>query len=360
MFVSLPIVFVSLYLYLVHLPLSMADLPPGTDFCVERWRCAFEHVNTTTGVTWRWDLSTLCKNNGTYTYEGSMSTYQQFNFNICGNTSSVCSDYVNTNPMYESHGVATQFFQIQRGVRNNAATSCLREDNVTACPDWTFQGTNTCCSTRRCEVVALPSFTFDVKDIGNPATGGVVLIHTGYPASDNDEERCPDDAPGLVRLRQFVLDLQCDPKGKIDDITIIKYDENNPYCIFRVTATTKAACGVPDTNTGTSNMNTNSNLVGPSGQVGFTILGALLVVGLQISYGIYSIRKQTGGSIVSIMQDKVNDTYASLTGRRNRGNSNEKVPLRLSAVSPSSPTTASYNSPNRFNSSPTATGVSAL
>lgn len=51
-------------------------------FCEERWRCQFAHDDSA-GTTWRWDLSQLCRANGTYSYSGPGTTGQTFNFNIC-------------------------------------------------------------------------------------------------------------------------------------------------------------------------------------------------------------------------------------------------------------------------------------
>jgi len=320
-----------------------ADVPADSNgLCMQPWRSQFQHYNDSTKELWRWDLSTLCRLNQSYTYEGPMSTYQQFNFNVGGNASIGCSDFYDSKPQYESYGVAVQFFQVGRGTRSNADYSCLREDNVTPCPDYTFGG-NMCCSVRRCEVVSMETSPyFDVLDLSNPGTGGVVLTHAGMPTSDNDGEPCPQIAPGLPRLRQFILTLLCDPNGKIDDLTITKYDENNPYCIFRVTATTKAACGILDVPASNNNLNTNTNTVGPAGQFGFTILGAFVLLGLQFGYNVYSMRKQSGRSFTDIVHAKVNSTYDTITNK-SPSPSKESVPLRLSATS-----TGGYNSPNRF------------
>ena len=139
---------------------------------------------------------------------------------MCGNTTQACSDFIDTHAQYESHGAATQYFQVGRGVNPNG---CLRPDNTT-CFDYTFNR-ETCCSSRRCEVVALPSRTFDLIDAGDPAAGGVVLRHVGYPDQSLDDLRCPEQEPGLPRLRQFILSLACDPFGAIDDLTVTSYDE---------------------------------------------------------------------------------------------------------------------------------------
>jgi hypothetical protein len=204
-----------------------------------RRRCKFEHVYGDS--TYRWNLNPLCKEGSGYEYSGTKALGQQFFFNICGNTSVSCSDYSKRVPEYESHGAATQFFQVSRGTRNNGG--CLRQDN-TSCTDYTFGG-DTCCSVRRCEVVAYNIFTFDVLSRTDPSAG-VVLTYAGYPDRNDDDFGCPEQAPGLKRLRSVVLTLQCDPAGAANDLQITDYNEESPYCTFRVTARTRAACGVAD------------------------------------------------------------------------------------------------------------------
>lgn len=274
------------------------DRVAAAQFCEERWRCAFQHTDASSRV-WRWDLSTLCREGGTWSYGPNAQTVGQvFNFNVCGNTSSVCSDYANTKAQYESHGVATQLLQVQRGVRTNGG--CLRPDNST-CKDWTFGGT-TCCSERRCEVVALSAFTFDVVDPLNSATGGVRLTHSGYPDTDNDDIACPFQESGLRRLRQFILTLDCDPTGTVDNLEVTGYNENSPYCAFRVRAKSAAACGVADpspssspsrTPTASSSSSAAASLqpiapavaagAGPGAQFGLVVLGAVLCGAVQVA-----------------------------------------------------------------------------
>ena len=96
----------------------------------------------------------------------------------------------------------------------------------------------------------------------------------GYPDRNDDSIACPDQAPGLKRLRTFLLTLLCDPTGPSNDLTIISYNENSPYCTFRVTAKTRAACGVPDALPAPAAAAAAG--VGPGGQFGFVILGSLL------------------------------------------------------------------------------------
>jgi hypothetical protein len=149
---------------------------------------------------------------GTYQFNGSGTSGQTFFFNVCGNTSQACSDYQNalTGAEYESWGMATQLLQPARGVN---PFGCLAADNHTVCTDFTFGGP-ACCSPRRCEVVAGPFFSVALQDPANPATGGVVITSAGWPDSPtNDNIECPEQAPGLRRLRQVVLTLGCNPAG---------------------------------------------------------------------------------------------------------------------------------------------------
>ena len=133
--------------------------------CEESWRCKFEHAYSTGVFTW--NLNPLCRAGGGYNYSGPSAEGQIFSFNICGNTSSSCSDYTKDVPEYESHGAAVQFMQPERGMRTNGG--CLRPDNTT-CTDYTFGGP-TCCSLRRCEVVAYNVFVFDPISLVDPNAG---------------------------------------------------------------------------------------------------------------------------------------------------------------------------------------------
>lgn len=243
------------------------------------------------------------------------------------------------------------------GVRKNAAYSCMREDNVTACPDWTYGGT-TCCSVNRCEVAALEAFTFDVVDQSNPGTGGVKLIHSGYPSTPNDQIPCPAQASGLIELRQFILTLQCDPKGRLDDMTIVSYDESYPYCTFRVTAKTKAACGLLDVPQSSNSAASTAGMVGPGGQFGYTILGALLVLGMQVAvpFALAKYGPQYGVDPSAWTMSAIGERIMTRLGLAK--SATEKVPLRFSATG--------YNyqggegassSPNRFSSSTSSTST---
>ena len=209
--------------------------------CYAPERCKLETSDASGAVT-RIDLSPLCSEQGGYQFNGSGTAGQTFFFNVCGNTSQSCSDYQNalTGAEYESWGMATQLLQPARGVNPNG---CLAADNATACTDFTFGGP-TCCSPRRCEVVAGPFFRLELADPANAATGGVVLTTAGWPDSPaNDNTQCPEQAPGLRRLRQFVLTLQCDPAGAPGALQVLSYNEQSPYCVFRVAARALAACG---------------------------------------------------------------------------------------------------------------------
>lgn len=250
-------------------------------------------VDKISGVTYRWDLSTLCKPSGTYSYKGFGTEGQTFYFNVGGNTSVPCSDYINRNPMYESWGTAVQMLQDGRGI--NPRDDCLRDDNTT-CPDWTYGG-DVCCSPRRCEVVALESAVFSPLNRLNLATGGVLLKHSGYPGSDNDFLSCPEQAPGLPRLRTFELNLACNTSGTANDLIVTGYNEgddgeNGQYCRFQVYVSTLAACGVPDVTPPTpesasdviNRMIASGALATPASQFGYVVLGVFLTLFLQYCF----------------------------------------------------------------------------
>jgi hypothetical protein len=251
------------------------------------------------GLTWRWDLSTLCKSSGSWSYSGFGTEGQTFFFNVGGNASVGCSDYLNVLPMYESWGVAVQLLQAGRGV--NPRDDCLRADNST-CPDWTYGG-DMCCSPLRCEVVALEPAVFTPLNASNLASGGVLLKHAGYPGSDNDFLMCPEQNTGLRRLRTFELNLACDPLGDASTLVVTGYNEGDDgeqgqYCRFQVYVKSLAACGVADpvvvptpapqsASDAISALVASGVLVGAGGQAGFVVLGCVLTLAVQwlVSHG---------------------------------------------------------------------------
>ena len=252
----------------------------------------FSVVDKTSGITYRWDLSTLCKPSGTYSYKGFGTEGQTFYFNVGGNSSVPCSDYVLKDAMYESWGTAVQMLQDGRGV--NTRDDCLRPDDGTTCPDWTYGG-DICCSPRRCEVVALEPAVFSPLNKLNLATGGVLLLHSGYPASNHDFLKCPEQAPGLPRLRTFELNMACNTSGTANDLIVTGYNEgddgeNGQYCRFQVYVSTLAACGIPDplptplpesASDAINRMIASGALATPPSQFGFVILGVFLTLFLQ-------------------------------------------------------------------------------
>jgi len=250
-------------------------------------------VDKISGVTYRWDLSTLCKPSGTYSYKGFGTEGQTFYFNVGGNTSIPCSDFSFSKPMYESWGVAVQMLQDGRGV--NPRDDCLRADNTT-CTDWTYGG-DLCCSPKHCEVVALEPAVFSPLNRLNLATGGVLLKHSGYPASENDFLPCPLQAEGLPRLRTFELNLACNTSGTANDLIVTGYNEgddgeNGQYCRFQVYVSTLAACGVPDVIPPTpesasdviNRMIASGALATPASQFGYVVLGVFLTLFLQYCF----------------------------------------------------------------------------
>lgn len=352
---------ITALLLLLLTPTTARDVPSET-LCMDSYATFFQHQYTSSdgplaNTAWTWSLGALCLPNGTYTYSGAGTSGQTLYFNILGNTSVPCSDYVSNSTMYESWGVATQYYQSGRGERSNAG--CTREDDITPCADYTFIGETTCCSTRRCEVIALEAFRFSLVDLTNPATGGVVLDHQGMPASPNDYEKCPMEN-GLTRLREFRLTLECDPDAT--ELVVTAYDESD-YCRFYVTASTALACGtqvvspspypslssspsLSSTSTRTAsptrtptrssggggggNAATSSSSaigVGPGGQFGFTILGAFLCIAVQAFY--YYWHNGTVGALLA---------KAGVVGGKSGGAAFPSAPSS-SAASASAPST---------------------
>ena len=60
--------------------------------CFPSYQFQFAIEDPYTQRTWRWDLSTLCRSSGSYSYSGFGTEGQTFNFNVAGNTSFYCSD----------------------------------------------------------------------------------------------------------------------------------------------------------------------------------------------------------------------------------------------------------------------------
>lgn len=199
--------------------------------------------------------------------------------------------------MYESWGVAMQMLQDSRGV--NPRDDCLRADN-SSCTDWTYGG-DICCSPRRCEIVALEPAVFSPLNKSNLATGGVLLKHAGYPDSDNDFLACPEQAPGLRRVRTFELNLACDPAGSAYDLIVTGYNEGDDgedgqYCRFQVYVSTLAACGTPDplptpapapqasASDVVSGMILSGDLATRGSQFGYVLLGIVLTFAGQFAF----------------------------------------------------------------------------
>ena len=255
----------------------------------------FSVFDKISGTTFRWDLSTLCKPSGSYQYKGFGTEGQTFIFNVGGNASIPCADFgVPRYPMYESWGTAIQMFQDGRGI--NPRDDCLSEDG-TPCVDWTYGG-DLCCSPRHCEVVALEPAVFTPMNKQNLATGGVLLTHAGYPASDNDLVRCPYQADGLRRLRTFELYMACNTSGSANDLVVTGYNEgddgeNGQYCRFQVYVSTLAACGIPDplptpppesASDAINRLLADGTLASRGSQFGYVILGGLLTIAFQYAY----------------------------------------------------------------------------
>ena len=80
----------------------------------------------------------------------------------------------------------------------------------------------------------------------------MLLKHAGYPGSDNDFLKCPEQAPGLPRLRTLELNFACDPLGtNTSSLVVTGYNEgddgeNGQNCRFQVYMKSLAACGVTD------------------------------------------------------------------------------------------------------------------
>jgi hypothetical protein len=69
--------------------------------CLERYQCIFHTDVGNNQGEYSWDLSGLCRQRGEYTVQLGGSGDQYIAFNICGNTTSMCS-YNPLTPLYTS------------------------------------------------------------------------------------------------------------------------------------------------------------------------------------------------------------------------------------------------------------------
>ena len=90
--------------------------------CFEKYQCIFHHNVGSTEYSW--DMHQLCQGPGSE-YSFTTSGNQTVWFNICGNTSQLCTP---TNPLYDSIGVAVQYLEPGGG---NLAPGCLKN-----CKNW--------------------------------------------------------------------------------------------------------------------------------------------------------------------------------------------------------------------------------
>ena len=68
--------------------------------CLSRYQCLF-HADVGSEGEYSWDLSGLCRQRGEYVVQLGTTGDQYIAFNICGNTTSMCS-YNPATPLYTS------------------------------------------------------------------------------------------------------------------------------------------------------------------------------------------------------------------------------------------------------------------
>jgi len=221
--------------------------------CFEKYQCIFHHdVN---GQEYSWDLHQLCQQSGAgYVYNAPFNT--TYNFNICGNTSTVCSPGWT---MYNSHGAAVQTW--------TSPPACP----TPTCTDWDT-GAPICC-TGECAVLGTQYFQFSLLDPNNPLTGGIQFVHTGMPPDINDPFNCPvNPVNNLARERQLIIQIACDQGGSKNPPTlsgIIAAEVGT--CLYTISAKSYAACGIKgDPYDGYYD--------DPGHSFGFVVLGATLTV----------------------------------------------------------------------------------
>lgn len=190
------------------------------------------------------------------------TTGQQFQLNVCGLTNYKC---VPNWPVYDNYGVAVQIL------------SAAPSPNP-GCMDTT--GATVPCS-GQCVVLGTDFFKFALLDETNPATGGVVLSHTGMPPDADDPFPCPAMTPnGLTQERQLAIMIKCN--AAVSGLQVLNVTEPSP-CSYLVTAQSSAACAatgdpfdLPAANSGW--LAPGQYRDDPGHSFGFVILGVFLSI----------------------------------------------------------------------------------
>jgi hypothetical protein len=249
------------------------------DTCFHEYQCIFHWLSDSStpgrsgAITseYSYDLRPLCTGNDrNFTFVTSEGYLWTIMYQLCGNTTWTCNpSWIHT----FSHGSIIQLWGTTPGGRT---TDPETGQTVDITPD--------------CEILAHTLPEFDVIDPNNPQNG-IILRQNSLPPTSSDKYGCPTDPrSGYPKEREVNIIIQCDQSMSVNDVreisfTEIKTDSGLGTCQYNFILASGAGCGVkgdPFDNFVTSTTPTGPGA--PSYNFGFTILGAVLCVGLQFGF----------------------------------------------------------------------------
>jgi len=152
-------------------------------------------------------------------------------FNICGQTPQLCLPQTYTTPY--RYGVAVQTF--------GAPPPCNPNDPSTQFYDPVLN--KTFCYTSNCEVLGVGTPMWGLMSPTNPATGGVLLQHTGVAGTTSDGNKCPvDPSTGDQKKRSVTMLLNCNATLAPGVLNVLGAFEDSE-CQYIIEMQTAAACG---------------------------------------------------------------------------------------------------------------------
>ena len=129
------------------------------------------------------------------------------------------------------------------------------------------------CCTGQCEIIAYGNAAYNYRwiDGNNPLTGGIRWTAYGDAPDNGDDFTCPiDPNTGYPRARTLYVNMYCNQGGKRTDALQINQFYDSGDCVYRVSMTHFAACGVVG-----DPFEYNQD---PGVNFGFTVLGGVLAV----------------------------------------------------------------------------------
>lgn len=168
-----------------------------------------------------WDFRPLCGQDRNWTITTAQGYVWSIIYTVCGNTSYRC------NPRW-SHVSAGGVVHQTWGQHPD---ECIATDPET--------GKVVPC-TQDCEVLGHTRPEFDLVDESNPATGGVILRHSGLVPTSRDPNGCATNPlTGYPRERSMDMILQCDQSMSRNAIRPVSFVEPVPgNCYYQFTLAT--------------------------------------------------------------------------------------------------------------------------